>query len=62
MYDISRQNRIGNSFHDTDRPIFRSETGYEMVDLMMPCARKFLRGGRGAAMTVVVFSVNREHT
>lgn len=27
----------------------------------MPRARKFLRGGRGAAMTVVVFSVNREH-
>lgn len=34
---------------------------FATVGLAMPRARKFLRGGRGAAMTVVVFSVNREH-
>lgn len=37
------------------------QAGRTSDDSAMPRARKFLRGGRGAAMTVVVFSVNREH-
>lgn len=66
--DICRGNRTSNSFDGTVRRFpGRGDRDTlapgDLVSRAVPCAPKLARGGRGAAaMTVVVFSLDREHT